>query len=168
MSERFSREELEKLSVDNLVKLAATRSIVGRHKMKKCELIDSLLSSECPQNEEPIIPKENTNPTPAAPIQEVDSVKMKYLDNIEVGTIVAFKTVVCGKTKVKSAAVLNISARRKELKLANKVGVEFIVPFSDIIWVRTTTRWPKAVYELLKGVRTYGEENNATVGGEGN
>ena len=168
MSVKFSKEDLEKLSVGNLVKLATERSIVGRHKMKKCELIDSLLSSESPQNEEVITPQENTNPTEEAPIQEVDVAKMKYLDNIEVGTIVAFKTVVCGKTKVKSAAVLNISARRKELKLANKVGIEFIVPFSDIIWVRTTTRWPKAVYELLKGVRTYGEENNATAGGEGN
>lgn len=161
----FTKEELSKMTVDQLVKLATECSIVGRHKMKKCELIDSLMACMSAQEVQGDNSNDITQPADESSTEEVSEVKMKYLDNIEPGTIVAFKVMVRDNVKVKSAAVENISTKRKILKLVNKVGVEYIVPFSDIVWVRTTTRWPKAVYELLKGIRTYGEERCAAPGG---
>lgn len=79
--------------------------------------------------------------------------KMKYLRNIKKGTIVAFKVEVMGNIKVKSAAVENVSQKREMLKLVTNYGMEYIVPFKDVVWVRTNSRWPRTIYDLLKGVK---------------
>ena len=47
--------------------------------------------------------------------------------------------------------VTNKSVNRQLVKAENKVGKEFIIPFKDILWVRTGKRWPRGVYNLLKG-----------------
>ena len=74
--------------------------------------------------------------------------KVKYVENAEIGTIVAFKL---PDGRVKSAKIERRSTSRRKLKLVTQYGAEFVVPYEDIIWVRTTKRWPKGVYNLLKG-----------------
>jgi hypothetical protein len=35
-------------------------------------------------------------------------------------------------------------------------GATHVIPFEDVLWVRTGARWPRGVYNMLKGI---GEEN---------
>lgn len=72
----------------------------------------------------------------------------KYVENVKVGTLVAFKT---GPNKAKSAMVQKRSTKNRKLKVVTKYGKEFIISFDDVIWVHTNKRWPRGVYNMLKG-----------------
>ena len=50
--------------------------------------------------------------------------------------------------------IVKRSTKNRKLKLETKYGASFIVPFDDVIWVRTNKRWPKGVYQLLKGIES--------------
>ena len=73
--------------------------------------------------------------------------KTKYIEEAEVGTIVAFYD---ENGRPNSAALVNRSSSRKMLKLVTQYGKEFIIPYDNVIWVRTTKIWPNKVYRLLK------------------
>lgn len=73
--------------------------------------------------------------------------KIRYIEEAEVGTIIAFYD---ENGKPNSAALVNRSSSRKMLKLVTQYGKEFIIPYSNVIWVRTTKIWPNKVYKLLK------------------
>ena len=75
--------------------------------------------------------------------------KMSYVENIKIGVLVAFKL---SNGKVKSAKVAKKSSSKRKLLLETEYGKTYIVPYEDIIWVRTGNRWPKGVYKLLKGL----------------
>lgn len=75
--------------------------------------------------------------------------KLSYIDGAKIGTLVAFKT---DNGKVKSAMIVKRSTKNRKFKLETKYGASFIVPFDDILWVKTSKRWPKGVYQLLKGI----------------
>ncbi len=75
--------------------------------------------------------------------------KLGYIEGAKVGTLVAFKT---DNGKIKSAMIVKRSTKNRKFKLETKYGASFIVPFDDVIWVRTNKRWPKGVYQLLKGI----------------
>lgn len=75
--------------------------------------------------------------------------KLGYIEGAKVGTLVAFKT---DNGKVKSAMIVKRSTKNRKFKLETKYGATFIVSFDDVIWVRTNKRWPKGVYQLLKGI----------------
>lgn len=74
--------------------------------------------------------------------------KMPYIENVVNGTIVAFKL---PNGKVKSAMVMAKSNTKRKLKLETEYGKTFIVDFNDVVWVKTGNRFPKGVYEALKG-----------------
>ena len=84
--------------------------------------------------------------------------KMRYIENVELGTIVAFRL---ANGRVKSAKVVKKSTKSRKLKLETNYNAEYIVSYDDIIWVRTGKRWPKGVYELLKGKVNNGKEKSA-------
>lgn len=77
--------------------------------------------------------------------------KLSYIEGAKIGTLVAFKT---DSGKIKSAMIVKRSTKNRKLKLETKYGASFIVPFDDVIWVRTNKRWPKGVYQLLKGIES--------------
>ena len=84
--------------------------------------------------------------------------KLSYIEGAKAGTLVAFKT---DNGKIKSAMIVKRSTKNRKFKLETKYGASFIVPFDDVIWVRTNKRWPKGVYQLLKGI----DENEVTEDG---
>lgn len=129
-------ENLEKKTRDELRVIAKELDIKGRGHMTKEQLVQAIASA--------------TGGEAAETPDDVSSGsnKMKYVENAEVGTIVAFKL---PDGRVKSAKIERRSTSRRKLKLATQYGAEFVVPYEDIIWVRTTKRWPKGVYNLLKG-----------------
>lgn len=129
-------ENLEKKTRDELRVIAKELDIKGRGHMTKEQLVQAIASAAGGET--------------AATSDDVSSGsnKMKYVENAEVGTIVAFKL---PDGRVKSAKIERRSTSRRKLKLVTQYGAEFVVPYEDVIWVRTTKRWPKGVYNLLKG-----------------
>lgn len=129
-------ENLEKKTRDELRAIAKELDIKGRGHMTKEQLVQAIASATGGEAAE------------ASDDVSSGSNKMKYVENAEVGTIVAFKL---PDGRVKSAKIERRSTSRRKLKLVTQYGAEFVVPYEDIIWVRTTKRWPKGVYNLLKG-----------------
>lgn len=83
--------------------------------------------------------------------------KLRYIEEASIGTLLAFRT---ETGKVKSAMIVNRSTKSKKFKVETKYGLQHVVHFDDVVWVRTNKRWPKGVYNLLKGID--GEVQNAT------
>lgn len=73
----------------------------------------------------------------------------KYLDDVMPGAIVAFRR---PDLTVKSAKVVRKSTSDKKLMVQMKFGANKVIDYSDVIWVKTTERWPKWVFNLLKGI----------------
>ena len=71
------------------------------------------------------------------------------------GTLVAF---IDDSGKARTAKVKNKSTKNRKLKLETEYGAEYIVDYRSILWVRTGKRWPKGVYNLLKGKSGHEEE----------
>lgn len=74
--------------------------------------------------------------------------KQRYIDDLSPGTIIAFKL---PDGRVKSAKVTKKSSANKIAEVKTEYGAEYIIPFDSIVWVKTGKRWPKGVYNLLKG-----------------
>lgn len=168
--------ELDKLTCSELRSLAKGLNISGRWDMTKQELVEAILRAEnakvsnandagVVQDTEQSAKDEckvdnQTNDTKnvetevkveneSVGVRNVDmEQKMHYIENIEIGTIVAFKL---SNGKVKSAKVVKKSTKNRKLKLETDYGAEYIVSYESVIWVRTGKRWPKGVYNLLKG-----------------
>lgn len=174
----LTREELNMLNVENLRKYASSIKVKKIRTYKKPELIEEVIrvqheietyeietfgtdeeitefeKSNVDNVKEDIVESVETNNNDC---DGVDSKRLSYIENAPVGTIVAFKI----GTKVKSAMIVNRSSGSKKLKLETAYGKVFVVDYSDILWVRTSKRWPKGIYQLFgknKAVNTDGKE----------
>lgn len=161
----------EKLTVKELREVAKELNIKGRWDMTKAQLIEAITGAESKKanvggvtrviendtnesaTDEKVI--DNANHVEAETKEEatVNKInveqKQKYLDNIQVGTIVAFKL---SDNKAKSAKVVKKSIKNRKLQVETSYGAQYIIPFENVIWVKTGSRWPKGVYNMLKGV----------------
>lgn len=167
----MSREFLEVKTKKELRTIATELEITGRWDMTKPQLIDAILraksakvsehegvagenlqsaNDECKvdNHECENVEAENKVENESANIKVNMEQKMSYIENIDIGTIVAFRL---SNGKVKSAKVARKSTKNRKLKLETDYGAEYIVSYDDIVWVRTGKRWPKGVYKLLKG-----------------
>lgn len=158
----MSKENLQNKTCKELRELAKSMSISGRWDMTKGQLIDAILGAEVVKttnesesakdeckidNHKEIVEAEVKFEKESASIDMKQ--KMPYIENIEVGTLVAFRL---SNGKVKSAKVTRKSTKNRKLKLETDYGAEYIVSYDDIVWVRTGKRWPRGVYKLLKGL----------------
>lgn len=157
-----NRKKLEKLTVKELIKDYATPlNITGRHDMKKADLIQAILMKyyeEEPdksvdattKEEEKVEEKVEKQVKKKSGLTDVQKAnKTRYVENAEIGTIVAFKL---PGMKVKSAKITRKSSKNRKFKVETTYGTEFVISFEDVIWVKTNKRWPKGVYNLLKGI----------------
>jgi hypothetical protein len=160
----MSRENLQKKTCKELRELAKGLNISGRWDMTKDQLIDAILGAEVVENtnesesakdeckvdnQENVVEVEDKVEKESANVDVDMAQKMPYIENIEIGTLVAFRL---SNGKVKSAKVTRKSTKNRKLKLETDYGAEYIVSFDDIVWVRTGKRWPRGVYKLLKGL----------------
>lgn len=161
----MSKENLQNKTCKELRELAKDMNISGRWDMTKDQLIDAILGAEVlEKNDESEIAKdeckidnhenenveaENKVENESADIKINMEQKMHYIENIDIGTIVAFRL---SNGKVKSAKVVKKSTKNRKLKLETDYGAEYIISYEDVIWVRTGKRWPRGVYKLLKGL----------------
>lgn len=163
----MSRVSLEAKTKKELRVIATELEIVGRWDMTKPQLIDAILgakSAEVSKSEENAevqsakdeckVDNHECENVEVEVKEENESAnvnmeqKMSYIENIDIGTIVAFRL---SNGRVKSAKVTRKSTKNRKLKLETDYGAEYIVSYDDIVWVRTGKRWPRGVYKLLKG-----------------
>ena len=93
---------------------------------------------------------------PVKPWEMLD--KKKHIEEAEVGTLIAFYD---EKGKPRTAALVNRSSSREVIKVVTEFEREFIVPYANVLWVRKGPRWPRAVYEILKGYSKNAGTKNA-------
>lgn len=154
--------EYAELTVKELRDKAKVLNISGRWDMSKAQLIEAIVRAENADaeviesaTEENTIDNNNANVDVETEIKEEKSVninmeqKQKYLDNIQVGALVAFKV---SETKAKSAKVIKKSIKSRKLMVETSYGATHVIPFEDVLWVRTGARWPRGVYNMLKGI----------------
>lgn len=177
----MSREELLLKSRNEVVELAKEKGISQYHSGKrktKEHLVDEILSNgeeaekksdesvnddeewQQPDVETKTDESEHKEETENNLKEELtdterEARKKAYVENVKIGTLVAFTSYT---GKVKSAKVIKKSTKNRKLKVETKYGAQFIITFDDVIWVRTNKRWPRGVYQLLKGVVNDGEE----------
>jgi hypothetical protein len=177
----MSREELLLKSRNEVVELAKEKGISQYHSGKrktKEHLVDEILSNgeeaekksdeSVNDDEEWQQPNVETKTDESEHEEETENNlkeeltdterearKKAYVENVKIGTLVAFTSYT---GKVKSAKVIKKSTKNRKLKVETKYGAQFIITFDDVIWVRTNKRWPRGVYQLLKGVVNDGEE----------
>ena len=154
------REELGNMLVVDLRNMASTYGIKNVKKYKKQELVDMIC--EIINGQKPTVVDEEVEASVAVEEddnnietvadelseEEIAERRMPYVENAPIDTIVAFKL---PTGKVKSAKIINKSTKNRKLKVETAYGAQFIIPYDSVIWVKTGTRWPKGVYNLLKG-----------------
>lgn len=162
----MSKENLQNKTCKELRELAKGMNISGRWDMTKGQLIDAILGAEvlekddesdesesakdeCKIDNHNVVEVEDKVEKESASVDVDMAQKMPYIENIEIGTLVAFRL---STGRVKSAKVTRKSTKNRKLKLKTDYGAEYIVSFDDIVWVRTGKRWPRGVYKLLKGL----------------
>ena len=143
----MSKEELNAKTRDELRVIAKEHEIVGRGKMTKAQLVDAIFE---------VINKDAQKCNDE--VQAKADAKIDYVKTAGKGTIMAFKL---PNGKVKSAKMIERSLKREKLKMETAYGRQYVIDFSDVIWVKTGDRWPNGVLSLLKGnVNNEGEKQS--------
>lgn len=76
--------------------------------------------------------------------------KAEAIEKADVGTLIAF---IDEKGKPRTAKLVNRSSSRQVIKVTTEFDWTFIVPYDKVLWVRFGTRWPKTIYNMLKGYK---------------
>lgn len=146
----FTKQELMEKKKSEIMKIAEELGInryKGKSALTKEELVDNIIGTQQANNHD-----EKSNEKQQVKnkdISESRDVKDRYLDTADIGCLVAFKI---ETGKVKSAKIVKRSTSGRKLKVETAYGMEYIVPYDNVLWVKTGTRWPKGVYMLLKGI----------------
>lgn len=129
---------LSSKTVKELLVIAKEYQIVGRHDMKKQQLIDAIVEFEKALNE-----------TTASTVSKS---RDDCIKNLKSGDIVAFQFYnPFGKKIIRSAKVVDAYPGEEGVAVQDKIGNEYFVYKSNILWVKTGKRWPKFVYLMFKG-----------------
>lgn len=160
----YNKEQLMAMKVDELRKVASSIGIKNAKRYKKVDLVNMIIMIISVQNPpEAVVEEVKEEKEEVAGVSDnsdnggIDSNKLRYINEAPIGTLVAFK-LPNGQTK--SAKIINRSTGRKKLKLETVYGKQFVVSYSDIVWVKSTNKWPRGVYNQLKGIVM--EETNGT------
>lgn len=168
----MTKEKLEQLGAKELAALCKERGIPhhhGKNRFRKDEMVTAILKAESAEDshsgntsaEDKTKIGDRTNKGAEAETKQVKGKKsasgyvvnmerkMPYIENATVGTLVAFRL---PNGKVKSAMIIKKSTKNRRFMLETEYGAQYVVDYTDIVWVRTLKRWPRGVYKLLKGL----------------
>lgn len=135
MDNFFSKKEL--------LVIAKEYKIVGRYDMKKQQLIDAIVEIEKTLTEKALN---------EAATNTISKSHDDYVKNLKSGDIIAFQFYSpFGKKIVRSAKVVDAHPGEIGLTVQDKIGNEYFVYKSNILWVKTGKRWPKYIYSMFKG-----------------
>lgn len=82
-------------------------------------------------------------------VKNVEIPKEERILNAKIGELIAFRDPDSGK--LNTAKLTNRNKTKRLIKCETKYGREFLISFDDIAWVKTGKRWPKGIYNELKG-----------------
>lgn len=155
---------MKEKTVKELREIAKELEIVGRWDMNKTQLIEAIemaqavqdLSDEDIEFEGDCIIKEN-NSNQSEGTQKVTKTTDDYLNNIEAGTLVAFKR--NSKDIAMSGKFVSFDENNDNLVyVESRRGTMFKIQKENIIWVKTGSRWPKWVFTLFNHNRSDKQE----------
>lgn len=157
---------LQAVKVKHLLIMAKDFHIVGRHDMKKSQLINSIVQKhvekevrekedyiEALRTNDVLLKKENQSISFDHDVENqlVESPKSEYIYNAQPGALVAFYV---DSNKVMTAMVKHNDVDGQTFTVETKRGKRFVVMYSEILWVKSGSRWPRGIYNLLKGIKT--------------
>lgn len=157
----MSKNELESKTLKELhsiCKELKVKHYEGKNSMTKQKLVESILeatnSSEDGSENAKVEEKIETDKEAVVKEKEtaiVNSVleKQVHIETAQVGQIFAFRE---ESGKLNTAALVNRSSKKRIVKLITQYDKEFLIPYENVVWVKVPRgRWPKFVYEELKG-----------------
>lgn len=132
---------LSSKTVKELLAIAKEYQIVGRHDMKKQQLIDAIVE---------VVEIEKASSETDASI--ANKTHDDYVENLKQGDIIAFQFHnPFGKKITRSAKVIDPHPGEIGTTVQDKIGNKYFVYKSNILWVKTGKRWPKYIYSMFKG-----------------
>lgn len=157
---KFTYEELAAMNCKSLRDVAKGLDVSGRWDMNKDTLIacimdvqEKFVCVDCDEEkkEEPEVKEENqkvvceSSDTPKnSNLEEME----KRVNRASVGTLVAFFDIL-GKARTGKITEHTGSGIIAE----TEYGAKFLVTFDKVLWVKFNHRWPRWVYNLLKGIK---------------
>lgn len=154
-SESVSEEESSKIEIDDdtpIDTLIACRDEIDRLiKAKYVELNKSekeyqnrRYQKDCPDYDPNFSMYGGVNPYTFTHTKN----KEKYIEEAQPGTLFAFLD---DNGKPRTAALTNRSSKTKKVKLITEFGMEFVVSYDNVMWVKRQERWARNIYRILKG-----------------
>lgn len=142
-------DNLSSKTVKELLIIAKEYQIVGRHDMKKQQLIDAIVKVAAEVAE---IEKDTEKALGETDASAVNKTHDDYIKNLKPGDIIAFQFYSpFGKKITRSAKVIDPHSGEVGLTVQDKIGNKHFVYRSKILWVKTGKRWPKYIYSMFKG-----------------
>lgn len=151
----MTRNELENMTKENVAKVAkdlGVKRYKGKSMLSKKELIDSICKAM--ESNDDVADAQKAISEAGEQIKKneivVDrKVKDERILSAPIGTLIAFREPETGK--LNTAKLTNRNKTKKLIKCETQYGKEFLISFSDIVWTKTGSRWPKSIYNELKG-----------------
>lgn len=151
----MTRNELENMTKENVAKVAkdlGVKRYKGKSMLSKKELIDGICKAMESNDDVADAQKAINEAGDQVKKNEIvidREVKDKRILSAPIGTLIAFHEPETGK--LNTAKLTNRNKTKKLVKCETQYGKEFLISFSDIIWTKTGSRWPKSIYNELKG-----------------
>ena len=151
----MTRNELENMTKENVAKVAkdlGVKRYKGKSMLSKKELIDDICKAM--ESNDDVADAQKAISEAGEQIKKneivVDrKVKDERILSAPIGTLIAFREPETGK--LNTAKLTNRNKTKKLIKCETQYGKEFLISFSDIVWTKTGSRWPKSIYNELKG-----------------
>lgn len=150
----MTRNELENMTKENVAKVAkdlGVKRYKGKSMLSKKELIDGICKA-MESNDDAADAQKAINEAGKQAKNEIvidREVKDKRILSAPIGTLIAFHEPETGK--LNTAKLTNRNKTKKLIKCETQYGKEFLISFSDVVWTKTGSRWPKSIYNELKG-----------------
>lgn len=150
----MTRNELENMNKTEVVKVAkdlGVKRYKGKSMLSKEELIDGICKALESKDDAADVQKAISEAGEQVKKEIVidREVKDERILSAPIGTLIAFREPETGK--LNTAKLTNRNKTKKLIKCETQYGKEFLISFSDIVWTKTGSRWPKSIYNELKG-----------------
>ena len=149
----MTRNELENMTKENVAKVAkdlGVKRYKGKSMLSKKELIDGICKAMESNDDAADVQKAINEAGEQVKEIVIDrEVKDKRILSAPIGTLIAFHEPETGK--LNTAKLTNRNKTKKLIKCETQYGKEFLISFSDVVWTKTGSRWPKSIYNELKG-----------------
>lgn len=149
----MTRNELENMTKENVAKVAkdlGVKRYKGKSMLSKKELIDDICKAMESNDDVADAKKAISEAGEQEKKVEIDrDTKDERIISAPLGTLIAFYEP--ETNKLNTAKLTNRNKVKRLVKCETQYGKEFLVPFENIRWVKTGSRWPKGIYNELKG-----------------